>query len=517
MDLVKALFALLFMLLRLAAWLLIKGSKATWWLMRWLLSLRRSTTFGSARWASLWHIIRSGALDGKGLIVGKVFGLLLRFDGDGAMLVYAPQGSGKGVGIVVPNILDYQGSIIVMDPKGENAGVTRRWRQELGPVYELNVVDPDRSHQFNPLSMIRKNTAWETDDIAMVAELLVTPESSESHWDTSARNLIAAMIGYVLHARSPAEQNLSMIRELIADESDGFARTLEDMKSKGIGFVADEAKSTLAALDHPETLSVKKNAAKALAIWSHDRIAGQLTVRSDFDMLDLHRTTITVYIIVPEDFLEIYAPFMRVMMGCAVNAMVRAKSLPRAKHKPLLLFDECAALKRLDALARGMGYLREYARTILIFQDLGQLRGLYGDEGARSFIANSGAQIAFNVNDTQTAQELADAIGMTTVRAQSDGRSHANTDLYRMHQQAGRSEAARYLVDAAEIRRIKRHKALVFLSTVSRPILARKVRYHTMLRWRDRWEDWRGDRNGNSASNVVTMPRIPIDDEREAA
>ncbi|MBP0618273.1 type IV secretory system conjugative DNA transfer family protein [Jiella mangrovi] len=516
MDVIKGLLTLLLTLCRGSAWLIIKSGKCALWLLRWVWSRRRSTTFGSARWASLWQILRGGALGGHGIIVGKVYNQLLRFTGEGAVLVYAPQGSGKGVGIVIPNILDYPGALVVTDPKGENASITRKYRKELGPVFELSVVAPERSNQFNPFSMIRRGTPWEPDDISTLAQLVVTPESNEAHWDTSARNLIAAVIGYVLHSYPPEEQNLSKVRELIADEGDGFRRTLEAMVATDISTIAEEARSYLGSLDLPETLSVKKNATKSLAIWSRDRIAGQLSVRSDFDMMDLHKQVMTVYVIVPEDFLEIYAPFMRVMMGCAVNAMVRAKDLPRPKHKPLLLFDECATLKRLDALANGMGFLREYARTILIFQDLGQLRGIYGEEVARSFISASGAQVAFNVNDNLTAQELADAIGMTTVRARSDGRSHANTDLYRMQQQAGQSEAGRYLKDASEVRRIKRNQALVFLSTVKGPILATKVRYYRVFRWRDRYESWRSG-SKTSDANLVPIPRILPTHEREAA
>ena len=510
MDIMRGLFVVTVALLRLTFWLTVKLGKVALWLAFRLLRLRRSTTFGSAKWAGFFALVFGGALGRRGLIVGKSYGRLLRFNGDGALLVYAPQGSGKGVGVVVPNILDHPGSLVVTDPKGENAAVTGRYRATLGPVYRLNVGNPATSDQFNPLSLVRCGTPFEAEDVAMIADLLVIPESHESHWDTSAKHLIAAVLAYVLHSQPRELQTLAMARDLISAEPEALKRTFERMAATGVSTIAEEARSLLGSMESEEFVSVRKNAAKALNIWSRDRIGGRLSARSDFELMDLHRQTMTVYVIVPEDLLEVYKPFLRVVMGCAVAAMVRAKALPRPRHKPLLVFDECATLGRLDALVRGMGYLREYARTILVFQDLGQVRHHYGENGALTFIANSGAQVAFGVNDTATARELAETIGMTTVRARSEGLSQANTDLYRAHQQAGASEAGRSLLDASEVRRIRRNQALVFLSTVAAPIRAKKVRYFKVWRWRGRWDRWR------QTAEIVPLP-LPSRERRSAA
>lgn len=458
---------------------------------------RRSTTFGSARWGGLMTIISAGIWGGRnGLIVGKAWGRLLRFRGDGAVLVFAPMGAGKGVSTVIPALLDQAGSLICIDPKGENSAITGRHRRTLGPVYEIDAIAPDRSASFNPFDLIRPG-AFEADDAGTLTDLLIVPSGADdSHWDTSSKNLIAATILHVLHSRPKELRNLAHVRELIAAEEPTFVAMLETMARSPVASVSEEARSCLASVKadglSPEMVSVKKNAAKALAIWSKDRIAGRLSATSDFDMLDLHRQTITVFVKVPENLLTpTFAPFLRVMMGCAIIAMVRAKELPRPRHKPLLLLDECAALGRLDILQQGLGWLRAYACTILIWQDAGQIRRLYGADGARSFIAASGAQIAFAVNDNDTARELADAIGMTTVTASSQGLSQANTDLFRHHNQAGVSEAGRYLIDPAEIRRLPASKALLLLRDVAAPLKVTKLRYYKLLRWKGLWDAWR--------------------------
>ncbi|MCV5950975.1 type IV secretory system conjugative DNA transfer family protein, partial [Escherichia coli] len=58
----------------------------------------------------------------------------------GHVVTVAPTGSGKGIGAVIPNLLTYQGSALVFDPKGENAEVTGRRRREMGQ--SVHVIDP---------------------------------------------------------------------------------------------------------------------------------------------------------------------------------------------------------------------------------------------------------------------------------------------------------------------------------------------------------------------------------------
>ena len=470
---------------------------------------RTRTTFGSARWAGLTNMVGSNVLSEGGLIVGKLWGRFLRFKGEGAVLVYAPQGSGKGVGIVIPNLLDHPGSVIVTDVKGENAAVTARYRATLGPVYEINVIEPAGSACFNPLSMIRVDSYHEAEDIAALADLLVTEESAEGHWDTSAKDAIALFIGWTLHAVPRERCNLATVRELIASDDEHRRELLERMARSPKSTIAEQARVLLAGVigESQETLSVLNNAAKAMLIWSKDRVAGRLTASSDFDMMELHRETISIFVMVPEEYLKTFAPFLRVVMGCAITALVRGKSLPPPAHLPLLLLDECAALRRLDALEKGIGYLRAYARMILVFQDLGQLYGIYGREFGDSFMAASGCQVAFRVSDNRTARELADAIGSRTVQTRSSGYSQTNTEFFRAQQQASQGEAGYYLIDPAQIRNLPDTAAIVRMSTVRAPILARKVRYFTEACWAGRWDTWRGP----ARQNVVPFPVAAAD------
>ena len=67
--------------------------------------------------------------------------------GEGHLLTVAPTGTGKGRTAIVPNLLYYQGPVVVIDPKGENYAVTARCRREMGHrVFKLDpfgVIDSE--------------------------------------------------------------------------------------------------------------------------------------------------------------------------------------------------------------------------------------------------------------------------------------------------------------------------------------------------------------------------------------
>ncbi|MGE0062403.1 MAG: type IV secretory system conjugative DNA transfer family protein [Xanthobacteraceae bacterium] len=493
--------------------ILVGVAKLAGWLLLTVVRLARplvtaggaQASHGSARWASWISLALSGVWGRRtGIVVGKLRIGFVRYRGDGAVLAFGSMGSGKGTGCVIPALLEYPGAVVCTDPKGENLAVAGRWRSTLGPVFRLDAIHPGMSHRLNPLDLIRKDTHHEADDAAMVADLLVISESREEHWDSSAKQLIAAVIRHVIHTKPTPLQTLAHVRELIAAEAETFASFLREMAESATSSVAEEGRITLASLEAEEMTSVIKNAAKALGFWSKDRIGGMLTATSDFNLFDIHRRPISVFICVPEDKIPVYRPFLRVMMGCALAAAVRGKEFPAPEHKPLLLIDECPALGYLEPLMSGLGYLRAYARTLLVFQDLGQLKRIYGEHGARSFIAASGCQVAFSVNDNDTARELAESVGMTTVLSRSESSSQG-VDPMRHHSQSGRSETGRFLLDASEIRRLPQSRCLIFMSGLL-PILARKVRHYRVRAWRGRWDAWRdSDRAVPTAPEVTAM------------
>ena len=124
------------------------------------------TTHGTARWAEPSELRRAGLLarplkEVRGPIWGKLGKPKSRAPWLSSerivhSLVAAPTGAGKGVGIVIPTLLTYPGSTVVLDVKGENYEKTARRRQELGDrVFKFAPYAKDRrSHRYNPFDEV---------------------------------------------------------------------------------------------------------------------------------------------------------------------------------------------------------------------------------------------------------------------------------------------------------------------------------------------------------------------------
>ena len=84
--------------------------------------VKHADTYGSARWATEKQVRAAGLLGDDGLLLGQLGRAYLRHEGPEHVLCFAPTRSGKGVGLVVPTLLTWAGSVIVQDIKGENHG-----------------------------------------------------------------------------------------------------------------------------------------------------------------------------------------------------------------------------------------------------------------------------------------------------------------------------------------------------------------------------------------------------------
>jgi hypothetical protein len=97
--------------------------------------------FGTARNAAR-HLAPAAPEDAfvLGILRDAPRGADRRFRQDGHVLTCAPTGAGKGIGAVIPNLLDYPGSAFVLDFKGEIHAVTASARRALG--HDVILIDP---------------------------------------------------------------------------------------------------------------------------------------------------------------------------------------------------------------------------------------------------------------------------------------------------------------------------------------------------------------------------------------
>src|SRR5690606_19092842 len=157
---------------------------------------------GKARFAHMVDLAAKGFLKSAsdGIVVGKMHGKLLRLSGQQFAVLAAPTRSGKGVGVVIPNLLDYSESVVVLDIKQENFNLTSGWRAQQGQaIYLFNPFAEDRrTHRWNPMSYVSSDPAFRVSDLMSIAAMLYPDgDDKDKFWTSQARNAFMAFTLYL--------------------------------------------------------------------------------------------------------------------------------------------------------------------------------------------------------------------------------------------------------------------------------------------------------------------------------
>ncbi|WP_386630721.1 type IV secretory system conjugative DNA transfer family protein [Sulfitobacter geojensis] len=389
---------------------------------------------GSARFANRKELRK---LEGtNGLLIGRNphTGRLLRYDGPAHLITLAPTRAGKGVGTVIPNLLAAERSVLVIDPKGENARIAGEARRRFG---DLHVLDPFevsgmQSSAYNPLDRLTPDSLDLGEDAASLTEALVMDapgQVSEAHWNEEAKALLGGLIMFCVCHEEQNRRSLATVREYLTLPPDRLRALLDLMQDSDAagGLIARAANRFLGKADR-EAASVMSNAQRHTHFMDSPRIAKVLS-RSDFYFSDLRHRITSVFLVLPPNRMDAYSRWLRLLVSQALQDIARDAEISvsgqsgpveHLKVPALFLLDEFAALGRLEAVERAMGLMAGYGLQLWpILQDMSQLKDLYG-ERVGTFIANAGVQQVFGVNDFETAKWVSQMMGQETTGYQTD-------------------------------------------------------------------------------------------------
>lgn len=391
---------------------------------------------GSARFANRKELKKLQREDG--LLIGRNphTGRLLHYDGPAHLITLAPTRAGKGVGTVIPNLLAAERSVLVIDPKGENARIAGEARRRFGTVHVLDPfeVSGHPSAAYNPLDRLTPDSLDLGEDAASLTEALVMDppgQVTEAHWNEEAKAILGGLIMFCVCHEDRDRRSLATVREYLTLPPEKLRALLELMQDSGEagGLIARAANRFLGKADR-EAASVLSNAQRHTHFLDSPRIAKCLA-RSDFAFSDLRHRITSVFLVLPPNRMDAYSRWLRLLVSQALQDIARdaealtattgAQNASQRLNTPaLFLLDEFAALGRLVAVERAMGLMAGYGLQLWpILQDMSQLKDLYGDR-AGTFIANAGVQQVFGVNDFETAKWLSQMIGQETAGFQTD-------------------------------------------------------------------------------------------------
>ncbi len=385
--------------------------------------VKKPTTFGSAEWATLPYLLEEGLVGEEGVRLGRFEtaddDVPLHYSGDRHLLTIAPTRSGKGTTAIIPNLLTYRGSVLVIDPKGENAMITAAQRAAMGQSVHVvdpwNIVGGDRVARFNPLDWLALGDIDLTENAMLLADALIVPDGEgDKFWVEEAKALLQGLILYV--ATDPREtetRTLSRVRDLLLLDGEDMKLSFQRMLDSDHHIVA----STGARCVQKEERLLANVIASAQAqthFLDSARLRENLAA-SDFRFEDLKAERMTIYLVLPADRLKPFNRWLRLLIQQAIT--VNARNIDVTPEKPVLfILDELPALGQLTMVEQAYGLMAGFGMQLWgIAQDLGLLKKIYGEGGYETLISNSGAIQYFGSRDRLTAEYFSAMCGVTTV------------------------------------------------------------------------------------------------------
>lgn len=445
-----------------------------------------SKSHGSAAWSNAKTAEIKGRLQEKGYVLadshgfalGRVPGATKRQDSrlryTGHVLTCAPTGAGKGIGAVIPNLLEYPGSALVLDIKGENYAVTHRAREAMGQAVFL--LDPfgvtgEAGHSLNWLDRLNPDDPNVVSESAMLAEMLVIPDSQgDSYWDEAVKDLLRGLMVHV--AGLPEEErHMGEVRRLITHGEVLLRQTLDAMtlSEAGFGVVARTAHAFLGKAEKDRS-GVLSAAIRHTTFLDDPRIVECLQ-QSDFNLSELKSSPMTVYVAMPPAKLSAYNRFLRGLVGLSLAAITESNQRP--EYNVAFFLDEFAQLGRMSAIEDAISLVRGYGASFWIFvQDLSQLKGVYPKW--QTFLANTAKQF-FGTADLDTARYISQTLGELTLSYSTRGRSVQDMQWHGSSS-TNQQFMGRALLTPDEVMRLGPMRPIVLISG-ERPYLLERLNY----------------------------------------
>ena len=442
---------------------------------------------GAARFANTAEIRKAGLLDPKGglektILVGKKNGRYLTYGGYQFVILAAPTRSGKGVGIVVPNCLNYSDSLVVLDIKGENFDITSGFRAKHGQkVYLFAPFDEAGvTHRYNPLEYISDDPAQRLGDIDAIGTALYSGgNQNDKFWSENAKDLFRGLCLFVLERKDLPKTFGEILRQ-----ASGKGKPLKE-------YIFEELKKAQDA-GHPfsnacidclnRVLSNSENTLAGivatfgtpLLIFQNPRV-DLATSANDFDLREVRRERMSIYFKMPPNKLKEGSVLVNLFFDQLLNLNTRV--LPSQdktlKHQCLVLLDEMTSIGKVAMIAQAVSYMAGYnMRLLTIIQNKSQLEDVYGKAGALTLLSNHALMIMYAPSPTvqSDAQEYSEMLGYETVKSRSRTSSMQSSST-------STSDQRRALMLPQEIRELGQTREIVSLENC-KPILCDKIRYY---------------------------------------
>ena len=451
---------------------------------------------GESGWASFTDVRAAELFAPAGAVLGRFEGEIIAYDGAGHLLLVGASRSGKGRGHVVPTLLAWPRSVLVLDVKGELADGDPRhhfpgvagFRAQLGPVLRF-APTAQKSARFNPLFEVRKGPN-EVRDVQNIVEIIVDPAGDGRHadfWDRSAKQILAGLILHVLYLEPDHRKTLAVVREKLRD-LDACAQHMRMILHRrcpvsGLPQVHPEvlhaAESYLSSEERVRS-GVKATAESFFGVYADPLVAAN-TSASDFRVGDLmcHERPVSLFLQPPPSDAQRLMPLMRLVLNQITRALMEDQTEDasgRAKrHDLMLLLDEFPQLGRRAFFETAMGAFAGYGlKAYLVCQSLNHIARTYGRDSV--IIDNCHVVTAFAATDLETAKTISAMAGERWEVVEQENVARPRSILGLRRGSTTYREEKRPLMLPGDVRQLAFDEQIVFVAG-AKPIRAHKLKF----------------------------------------
>jgi len=447
---------------------------------------KKQSLHGDARFATTKEIQKSGLMGNKGILVGKYHNKYLLLGGQQFVLLAAPTRSGKGVAIVIPNLLNYSDSVVVLDLKLENFLLTSKFRAKNGQkVYLFSPFSEDlKSHKWNPFDTVSHDENFRVGEILAIGRSFypVTGDAKTDFWNDNANNLFLGLALYLFET-----EDLPVTMGEVLRQSSGKGKPIQDHIRSIIDERAQSDKplsdTCLDALNRflsspDNTLgNIISTFTSPLTIFANP-IVDAATSSSDFKLEDVRRQRMSIYFGVQPNRLGDAKNLINLFYSLLID--VNLKTLPQQdsslKYQCLVVNDEATAVGKVAKIADANSFIAGYnIRLLTIIQSIGQLEDVYKTQ-TRGLVTNHALQIVYPPREQRDANEYSEMLGYFTFKAKSKGQSRSMAWGQGGSNSENESDQRRALMLPQELKELSQDKEIIFMEN-TKPIMCEKAKY----------------------------------------
>ncbi len=419
------------------------------------------------------------------------------------VLVLGASGTGKSRGIIKPNILQANTSLIITDPSGELLMDCGGFLKKKGYVIRIfNLKDLNFSNRYNPVAYVHSQA-----DIPKLVECILSGLNGEQKgngdnkfWEDAAKNLMTACIAYMFEVYTDTNEfNEDGSRNEYWEGNKNFINVMRMLR---MAEVDEEDGGTISALDCLFAELAEKNynsyAVRQYQIFkmSKDRTAmnilistavglgkffdnddfANLSYRDELDLESISRKKTAVFVILPEgdDTYNFFASVMFTQLFQILYAQAERNAREANLPDPFLnvpvqfLVDEAANIGKIPKFNAKLSTIRKYGISVcMIFQTLSQIKE-YDKDGWETMTTNCDAWVYLGGSEMSTLKMLSEKIGKATIQTYSYSEGKNNS--------ANRQQIGRNVLDPNEIDAMDNEDCLVFVRGTS-PFFDKKYDY----------------------------------------